>query len=145
LRVDTLFSAQSFLRVLRSFLMFQASLQLFFTLAQTLGVHHRYGSDSVGLFARYWANLTSSQNLFGAGGLAAVTAHYKFVFGWWRDWFVGIATLLVWELPRAVIVATWWVCKNAINFLWMMALRGMHIPGEPFAGDAWGKRASNVT
>jgi hypothetical protein len=67
------------------------------------------------------------------------------VFGWWRDWFVGIATLLVWELPRAVVLAMWWVCSNAIKAMWIFALRGDVLRGEPLAADAWGKRDSEVT
>jgi hypothetical protein len=145
MRSDILTSAQKLLRVARSIFIFQATLQFAFTLAQTLGVHYRHGHDTIGLFARYWANLYSSANLFGAGRLAAVTAHYEFVFGWWRDWFVGIATLLVWELPRVVVLATWWVCSNAIKAMWIFALRGDVLRGEPLAADAWGKRDSEVT
>jgi hypothetical protein len=140
MRFDIVTSLQKTLRFLREILLFQAAFQLAFTLAQTLGVHYRTGDDPVGLFARYWANLTSPANLFGAGGLAAVTAHYEFVFGWWRDWIVGIATLLVWELPRAVVLATCWVCSNAIKVMWVFALRGDVLRGEPVAAGREGEQ-----
>jgi hypothetical protein len=58
LRNDLLASTQLILHIARSFLVFQISLQLLFTFAQTLGVHYRHGEDSIGLFPRYWANLT---------------------------------------------------------------------------------------
>jgi hypothetical protein len=110
-------------------------LQLIFTFAQTLGAHYLDGEDTVGLLPRYWANLTSLQNVFGTGQLAATIVHYKFVSGWWLNWFVGIAMLLVWELPKAVITATGWACLNAIRYVELLAVRGVTVLGEPIAGE----------
>jgi hypothetical protein len=115
-------SADNILRLARSFLVSQAVLQLILTLVQLIGAHYQHGGDTVGLLPRYWANLTSLRNIFGTGQLVTI-AHYKFVSGWWWDWFVGIATLLVWKLPKAVIVSVWWACLNAIRSVGLLAVR----------------------
>jgi hypothetical protein len=120
---DSLISVDNILRLVRRFLISQAVLQLIFTLAQSIGAHYQHGEDTVALLPRYWANFTSLQNIFGTGQLAAVIAHYKFVSGWWWDWFVGILTLLIWKLPKAVIVSVWWACLNAIRSVGLHAVR----------------------
>ncbi|KAF2032781.1 hypothetical protein EK21DRAFT_59937, partial [Setomelanomma holmii] len=110
------------------FTYFQLSLQLLVTIAQTLGIHFHAGSDVVGLFPRYWANLTSTENLFGVVGKDVLKGHVEFVAGWWWDWVFGLTSLLIWHFPKALL-----------RGVWRAVVMAMAIPGKKVAGGAWGE------
>jgi hypothetical protein len=98
--------------------------QFFVTIVQTLGVHFREGTDVVGLFPRYWHNVFSLQSLLGTEGLFMVIAHYKFVFGWYWDWFVGLTVLFAWYVPGFLA-----------KIVWKFLVRAVTVPEEGIAGD----------
>jgi hypothetical protein len=121
---------------IQNFIAFQTVLQFLVTLAQHLGVHFLHGEDVVGLFPRYQANLMSTQNLFGAGGFAAFTAHYSEIFGFWNDWVNGIWWNITWDLP----VALWNLFEFVGKLVWDLMLRGVAIPGEAANAEEWLER-----
>lgn len=114
------------LHVAIQFIYFQLLLQLLVTIAQTLGIHFYAGTDTLGLFPRYWANLTSVENLFGIAGRQAVNQHVRFVAGWWWDWIFGLTTFFLWHLPKFL-----WQC------VFNVIMRAVTTPRERTAGSAW--------
>ncbi|KAH7406607.1 hypothetical protein DE146DRAFT_398087 [Phaeosphaeria sp. MPI-PUGE-AT-0046c] len=65
--------------------------QVLITFMQTIGVHFREGQDTVGVINRCFANLSSTQNLFGVGGIAGVGALWASRARWWWDLIVLVA------------------------------------------------------
>lgn len=77
--------------IMRDMWMAHLVFQILITLMQTLGVHFREGHDNVGIFPRCVANIQSTQNLFGVGGLAGVGRGYVSLARWWWNLIVVCA------------------------------------------------------
>ncbi|KAH7066060.1 hypothetical protein BKA63DRAFT_154742 [Paraphoma chrysanthemicola] len=118
--------AKRVLQVAVNFVYFQLQLQLLITIAQTVGKHFSAGTDELGLFPRYWHNLTSVDNLFGVMGKEELARHTRFVVGWWWDWMFGLTSLFLWHMPKALAGVVWKVMVRVVTF-----------PGEVIARGAW--------
>ncbi|KAH7067192.1 hypothetical protein FB567DRAFT_634789 [Paraphoma chrysanthemicola] len=122
--------AKRIVQVAVQFVTFQLQLQLLITIAQTLGIHFSAGKDELGIFPRYWHNLTSVDNLFGVVGKEKLARHTMFVVGWWWDWIFGLTSLFLWHLPKALARLVWKVIVCVVTF-----------PAEVIASGAWEEEA----
>lgn len=83
--------------------LFHFIFQILVTLMQTLGMHFREGQDNIGLFPRAFANIISTQNLFGVGGLIGVGRGYASIVRWGCNSIVAAAGKFWTFLMRAEI------------------------------------------
>jgi hypothetical protein len=123
------------------FLYFHLARQLLVTVANVLGVHFHEGKDTIAFFTRYWINITSLENMFGATGARALTSYARiiarFIARWMPGWIFGLRDHITWQLPIITAQKAWGLVK------WIV--RGVYsLPGKLMAKDDMGERVAEV-
>jgi hypothetical protein len=118
-------------------LYFHLALQLLVTVANVLGIHFHEGKDTIGFFTRYWINIMSPENMFGATGAGALTKYARSIARWVPGWIYGLRDLSTWQLPIITAQKAWGLVKWVVGGVYSL-------PGILLAKDDMGERVAEV-
>jgi hypothetical protein len=113
------------------------ALQLLVTVANVLGVHFHEGKDTIGFFTRYWINITSLENMFGATGAGALTSYARLIARWIPGWIFELRDQITWPLPIIIAQKAWGRVKWIVGGVYSL-------PGNLLAKDDMGERVAEV-
>lgn len=95
IRDDFITGLQRVSYIARDMLLFHVLFQVAVTVMQTLGVHYRSGRDDIGLCPRAFANIKSTENLLGLGGIGGLIGNCASLARKLRDLII-VGTSKVW-------------------------------------------------